>query len=163
MFTHTTSLDSRGLRNGFLTGCLALLVATAACSDDSNDIAGTGAPVEVPGSYALSQVTSKGNLGGGGSGLPVTFTDGGGNKLTFKSGWLDLDANGDYDLEVQANYRGNDLEMTDWGTYNQSGAAVTFTSTSGNPRLFTATMQGATLTVQSQFGSIPFEIELRKE
>ena len=47
-----------------------------------------------------------GNLGGGGNGLPVTFHDGSGSTLTFKSGELVLAADGSYTLEVEAEFNG---------------------------------------------------------
>ncbi len=139
---------------------LALSLAAAACGD-SSDPAGPG-PVVTAGSYSLTQVRTKGKLQGGGSGLPVTFTDGGGTRLTFLSGGLFLDEDGSYTLSVQATFKGNSLEMTDEGVYVRNGDSVSFSATSGNPRLFTAVMSGSKMTAQSQFGGIPFEIDLQR-
>ena len=64
-------------------------------------------PADVSGTYDLTSLRTLGNLGGGGAGLPVTFTDGGGSSLRFESGYLELLADGSYYLEVEAGFKAN--------------------------------------------------------
>lgn len=161
---------SRRLRGLLGTTVLATAVFAAACSDDASDIAGAGtepapapAPAEVSGNYALMEVRTLGNLNGGGPGLPVTFTDGAGTPLTFKSGILTLEADGTYSLVVDAKFGSTDLQMTDEGSYVHSGNSVDFSSTSEFPRMFTAEFDGDMMTAQSNFAGIPFEIDLLKQ
>jgi hypothetical protein len=148
---------------GLLAATLATL-ATAACGGDDG---GTGpspapAPGDVPGTYTLNQVTSKGNLGGGGSGVPVSFTDGNGTTLTFESGTLILGEDGSYDLTVEATFGSSDVTMTDGGTYTANGGSIAFASTHSPARLSGGTLRTSGITANSQFGGIPFEIELSK-
>jgi hypothetical protein len=119
-------------------------------------------PADVSGSYSLTQVRTLGNLGGGGNGLPVTFVDGSGDELVFLSGTLVLAADGSFDLSVESTYRGSSVTLTDYGTYSAAGGSVDFQSQKSTPRLSTGAVSGATLTAHSQFGGIPFEIDLQK-
>src|ERR687890_108585 len=96
------------------------------------------------------------NLGGGGDGLPVTFIGGGGATLTFKSGELVLAANGSYTLEVEAEFNGGDVTMTDEGNYSTAGSAIDFAPTGSPARMKDGTISGATITAETQFGGIPF-------
>jgi hypothetical protein len=142
---------------------LGLVVAgTAACGGGDDTTAPSDPPAggTVDGAYALSQVRTLGNLGGGGSGLPVTFTDGGGSQLVFLSGTLTMGSDGAFDMKVQVTLNGNAAELTDYGTYAASGASITFHSDKSTPRLSTATVSGNTMTAHSQFAGIPFEIDL---
>lgn len=142
-----------------------VVATTAACSGGSDATAPSNPPPSdgnVAGGYALTQVRTLGNLGGGGSGLPVTFVDGGGRQLVFHSGTLILGSDGAFDLTVQSTYQGGSVELRDYGHYEVAGANVTFHSDRSTPRLSTGSISGNTLTAQSQFGGIPFEIELVK-
>jgi hypothetical protein len=143
---------------------LGLVVAgTAACGGGGDDATAPSDPPAggtVGGAYALSQVRTLGNLGGGGSGLPVTFTDGGGSQLVFLSGTLTMGSDGTFDMKVQVTLNGNAGELTDYGTYSASGASITFNSDKSTPRLSTATVSGNTMTAHSKFVGIPFEIDL---
>jgi hypothetical protein len=124
---------------------------------------GNPPPADVSGSYSLKQVRSLGNLGGGGSGLPVTFIDGSGDQLVFLSGTLILAADGTFDMKVQVTFKGNPSELTDYGTYSVSGGgAIDFDSQKSTPRLSTGTVSGAKITAHSQFGGIPFEIDVER-
>jgi hypothetical protein len=116
----------------------------------------------VSGSYSLTQVRTKGNLGGGGSGLPVTFVDGSGDQLVFSSGTLMLGSDGTFDMKVQVTFKGSSAELTDYGTYSAAGGSIDFASQKATPRLSTATLSGNKITANSQFGGIPFEIELER-
>ena len=146
-----------------LFGLVVAGVAACGGGDDATAPSGPPAPPaggSVDGSYALSQVRTLGHLGGGGSGLPVTFTDGAGNQLVFLSGTLTMGSDGSFDMKVQTTYKGNAAELTDYGTYESSGASVTFHSGKSSPRLSTGSVSGNTMTANSQFGGIPFEIDL---
>src|SRR6476646_6653969 len=90
------------------------VAATAACGGGSDATAPSGPPSppaggSVPGGYNLTQVRTLGNLGGGGSGLPVTFVDGGGNQLVFQSGTLIMGSDGAFDLTVESTYQGSSV------------------------------------------------------
>ena len=147
---------------------LGLVVAgAAACGGEGGDTTAPSDPTPPPssgidGSYALAQVRTRGNLGGGGSGLPVTFVDGSGDHLVFLSGTLTLAADGTFDMKVQVTFKGNPSELTDYGTYDVSGASIGFHSQKSTPRLSTGTVSGSTITASSQFGGIPFEIDVAK-
>ena len=83
-------MPSLSLRRFVGTAFTTLAVATAACGGDDNGSTGPQpAPADVSGTYALTSLRSLGSLGGGGNGLPVTFTDGSGSTLTFSSGCAD--------------------------------------------------------------------------
>jgi hypothetical protein len=155
---------SRNRRFGLLGLTLLTLVA-AACGSDG-DSTGPGGPPPAPGdlagTYNLHQVVSKGNLGGGGSGMPVSFTDGGGTTLTFVSGSLILSEDGSYDLTVEATFGSSEVTMTDYGTYSAAGSSIDFSSTHNPQRLFDGTLSAGQVTANSQFGGIPFEIKLAK-
>jgi len=143
------------------------VAATAACGGGSDATAPSGPPSppaggRVPGGYNLTQVRTLGNLGGGGSGLPVTFVDGGGNQLVFQSGTLIMGSDGAFDLTVESTYQGSSVSLRDYGHYEVAGANITFHSDRSTPRLSTGTISGNTMTAKSQFGGIPFEIDLVK-
>jgi len=144
------------LRRVLGTTLAALALATTACGSD--DSSGPATPPDVSGSYSLTRVKALGNLGGGGNGLPVTFTDGSGSTLTFRGGALALAADGTYTLSVEADFNGNDVTLSDEGNYSRSGANITFTPTSDPARMVSAVLSGATMTAKTQFGGIPFEI-----
>jgi hypothetical protein len=159
---HTTLRSATRLLLG-----LAVVAAAACGGDDGGNTGPTPNPEPSPSgdiaaSYALTQVRTLGNLGGGGSGLPVTFTDGSGDQLVFLSGTLILGADGSFDMKVQVTFRGNPSEMTDYGTYSESGGTVSFQSQKSSPRLSTGTISGNKITANSQFGGIPFEIDVER-
>ncbi len=119
-------------------------------------------PADVSGTYGLTGLRTLGTLNGGGSGLPVTFTDGGGSTLTFLSGQLVLGADGSYTLEVEAEFNGGGVTMTDEGVYDVSGALIDFDPTGDPKRMVSGTVSGSSITAETQFGGIPFEIDLSK-
>jgi hypothetical protein len=94
--------------------------------------------------------------------LPVTFTDGGGSSLRFESGHLELLADGTYWLEVEAEFKGNAVTMSDEGVYDVSGNAIDFTPTGDPARMRDGIVSGSSITAETQFGGIPFEIDLAK-
>jgi hypothetical protein len=144
----------------------SLALATAACGGDDSGPSGPSAPAPAPadvsGTYALAGLRTLGNLGGGGSGLPVTFTDGSGSTLTFNSGHLTLNADGSYELEVEAAFNGGSVTMDDEGIYDVSGNSIAFTPTGSPARMKDGTISGTSMTAETQFGGIPFEIDLQK-
>lgn len=144
------------------TALLSLGLGISACGGD-DDPAGPGpAPTDVSGTYQLTGLRTLGNLGGGGTGLPVTFVDGGGNTLTFTSGQLILNADGSYQLEVEAAFNDAEVTLTDEGSYAVSGNSIDFTPTSDPARMVDGTVSGSSITAETQFGGIPFEIDLEK-
>ena len=159
---HTTLRSATRLLLG-----LAVVAAAACGGEDGGSTAPNPNPEptpsgEIAATYALTQVRTLGNLGGGGSGLPVTFTDGSGSQLVFLSGTLILGSDGAFDMKVQVTFKGNASEMTDYGTYSESGGSLSFQSGKSSPRLSSGTISGNKITVNSQFGGIPFEIEVQR-
>jgi hypothetical protein len=146
------------------TGFTALALATAACGGgDGGDSTGPGpVPADITGTYALTSMRTLGNLQGGGNGMPVSFTDGGGSTLRFLSGQLVLAADGTYTLAVEAEYNGGDVTMTDEGQYQLEGATIDFDPTGSPQRMATGTVSGSSITAETQFGGIPFEVDLDK-
>ncbi|HUF34902.1 MAG TPA: hypothetical protein VMN37_03080 [Gemmatimonadales bacterium] len=141
----------------------ALALATAACGGDGEDSTGPGpVPADVSGTYGLTGLRTLGNLNGGGNGLPVTFTDGGGSTLTFLGGELVLAADGSYTLEVEAQFNGGGVTMTDEGLYQVQGAGIDFDPTGDPQRMVSGAINGTSIKAQTQFGGIPFEIDLSK-
>jgi hypothetical protein len=156
-------MHSLSLRRFVGIAFTSLALATAACGGDDNGSTGPGpAPADVSGTYALTGLRALGNLGGGGNGLPVTFSDGGGSTLTFKTGHLTLNADGSYELEVEAQFNSGEVTMTDEGSYDVSGNSIDFTPSGDPARMKDGTISGPSLTAQTQFGGIPFEIDLQK-
>jgi hypothetical protein len=144
------------------TALTALAIGTAACGGDSDSTGPAPAPADVSGTYDLTGLRTMGNLGGGGAGLPVTFTDGGGSTLRFQSGYLELLADGSYYLEVEADFNGGGVTLTDEGVYDVSGNAIDFTPTGDPARMRDGIVSGSSITAETQFGGIPFEIDLQK-
>ena len=141
------------------------ILAAAACGGGGDATAPSPDPTpggDISGTYALAQVRTHGHLSGGGSGLPVDFVDGSGDHLVFVSGTLALAADGTFDMKVQVTFKGNPSELTDYGTYAVSSGSITFSSQKSTPRLSTGIVSGNKITAQSQFGSIPFEIDVVK-
>lgn len=144
------------------TAFTALALTTAACGGDGDSTGPAPAPADVSGIYDLTGMRTLGNLGGGGNGLPVTFTDGGGSTLKFESGQLELLSDGTYWLEVEAEFNGGGVTMTDEGVYEVSGNAIDFTPDGDPARMRDGIVSGSSITAETQFGGIPFEIDLAK-
>jgi hypothetical protein len=144
------------------TALTALALGTVACGGDSDSTGPAPAPADVSGTYDLTGLRSLGNLGGGGSGLPVTFTDGSGSTLRFQGGYLELLADGSYYLEVEAEFNGGGVTMSDEGVYELVGNAIDFTPTGDPARMRDGLVSGSSITAETQFGGIPFEVDLQK-
>jgi hypothetical protein len=157
-------MHSLSLRRFVGIAFTSLALATAACGGGDNGPSGPPAPppADVSGTYDLTGLRTLGNLGGGGNGLPVTFTDGSGSTLAFNSGHLTLNADGSYELEVEAAFNGGSVTMDDQGTYDVSGSSIDFTPTGSPARMKDGTISGSSMTAETQFGGIPFEIDLQK-
>jgi hypothetical protein len=154
---------SLSLRRFAGTAFATLALATAACGGDDNGSTGPqDPPADVSGTYALTSLRTLGNLGGGGNGLPVTFTDGSGSTLAFLGGELILNADGSYELAVEAEFNGGDVTMTDEGVYDVTGNVIDFTPTGDPARMRDGTISGSSMKAETQFGGIPFEINLQK-
>ena len=52
--------------------------------------------------------------------------------------------------------------MTDEGIYDVTGNVIDFTPTGDPARMKDGTISGSSMTAETQFGGIPFEIDLRK-
>lgn len=151
------------LRRFAAIGLAAFALTTSACGDDSSGSTGPApVPADVSGTYALTGLRTLGNLNGGGNGLPVTFTDGGGSTLRFLGGELVLTADGSYSLEVDAEFNGGGVTMSDEGSYQIEGAAIDFDPTTSQQRMDSGTINGSSIRARVQFGGIPFEIDLQK-
>jgi hypothetical protein len=145
------------------TALTTFALATAACGGDDNGSTGPApTPADVSGTYQLTSLRTLGDLGGGGNGLPVTFTDGSGSTLEFSSGQLVLNADGSYELDVAAQFNGGDITLTDEGIYDLIGSVINFLPTGDPARMRDGTISGNAMTAETQFGGIPFEIDLRK-
>jgi hypothetical protein len=159
------SMRSSSLRRLIGASMTTLALATAACGGDGDSTGPSDppgpAPADVAGDYSLTQVRTLGNLGGGGSGLPVTFTDGSGSQLVFVSGTLALH-DGSFDLTVETTFNGSAATLYDYGTYSANGSSIEFHSDKSTPRLSTASVSGSKVTANSQFLGIQFEIDLQK-
>ena len=154
---------ARSLRRLAGTSLTALALATTACGGDGEDSSGPEpVPADVSGTYGLTGLRTLGNLQGGGNGVPVTFTDGGGSTLRFLSGQLVLAADGSYTLEVVAEYNGGGVTLTDEGLYQVAGADIDFDPTGDPERMVSGTISGTSITAETQFGGIPFEVHLEK-
>jgi hypothetical protein len=157
------TMRSLSLRRLTGTALTVLALATAACGDDDNGSTGPEpVPADVSGEYGLTGLRTLGTLNGGGNGLPVTFTDGGGSTLTFNSGTLSLQADGSYWLEVEAEFNGGSVTMSDEGVYELTGNVIDFTPDGDPARMRDGTVSGTSMTAEAQFGGIPFEIDLQK-
>jgi hypothetical protein len=153
------------LRRSVGTAFASLALATAACGGDDSGSTGPSTPApsgSASGVYALTSLRTLGHLGGGGNGLPVTFTDGGGSTLTFKSGELVMTPGGAYSLAVKAEFNGSAITMSDEGHYSVAGSSIDFDPTGSPKRMKDGTISGNKITAQTQFGGIPFEIKLAK-
>jgi hypothetical protein len=154
---------SLSLRRYLGTALAVVSLATVACGgDDDSTGPSDPAPADVSGSYQLLRLRTLGNLNGGGNGLPVTFTDGGGSTLIFESGVLVLAQDGTYTLEVEAEFNGGGVTMTDEGNYTMAGSSIDFDPTGDPKRMKSGTISGSAITAETQFGGIPFEIDLSK-
>lgn len=154
---------SPSLRRFVGTALTTLALATVACGGDDNGSTGPEpVPADVSGTYSLTSLRTLGSLGGGGNSLPATFTDGSGSTLTFNDGQLVLNADGSYALEVDAEFNGGAVTLTDEGIYDLSGNLIDFTPTGDPARMRDGTISGASMTAETQFGGIPFEISLQK-
>lgn len=155
-------MTSRSIRRLAGTALTALALATAACGGDSDSTGPAAPPADVSGIYQLTGLRTLGTLNGGGAGLPVTFTDGGGSTLEFEGGYLELMEDGTYWLEVDAEFNGGDVTMADEGAYEVSGNTIDFTPDGEPARLRDGVISGSSMTAEAQFGGVPFEIDLQK-
>lgn len=154
---------SHSLRRFAGTALASLALATAACGGDNGGSTGPEpVPADVSGTYELTGLRTLGNLNGGGNGLPVSFTDGSGSTLAFQSGYLTLEADGTYYLEVEAEFNGGGVVMDDEGIWELSGNAIDFTPLGDPARMEDGTISGGSITADTQFGGIPFQIDLEK-
>jgi hypothetical protein len=155
-------MSAVSLRRLVGTALASFALVTAARGGDSDSTGPDPVPADVSGTYALTSLRTLGTLGGGGNGLPVTFTDGSGSTLTFKTGELVLAANGSYTLEVEAEFNGGDVTLSDEGSYSTAGSAIDFTPSGSPARMKDGTVSGNKITAETQFGGIPFEIKVAK-
>lgn len=143
-----------------LAAALALVVVTAAaCSSDSS---GPSPSPSTGSTYTMTGVTTLANLGGGGPGLPVTFTDGAGKTLKFENGSLVLEADGTYNLTVNVVYKDDAYDAGDLGTYSMEGNTVSLNSTLDDGS-YTAVVAGSALTVTYRVKGINFDLAFQAD
>ena len=122
---------------------------------------GRTGPVDEVASLVLFLVSAQVNQDQVSAAAQAELADGGVGIFKAQT-TLILGSDGAFDLTVQSTYQGGSVELRDYGHYEVAGANVTFHSDRSTPRLSTGSISGNTLTAQSQFGGIPFEIELVK-
>jgi hypothetical protein len=152
----------------FINSSLVTLALAAAACGGGDDATGPSNPPAPSGnisaSYGLSEVRAVGKLGGGGKGLPVTFSDASGDKLTIMGGTLVLAGDGKFDLKVQTSFNGSTTTLTDYGTYSVNASTITFNSSKSTPRLSaSASVSGKKVTARSKFYGATFEIDLQRK
>lgn len=141
-------------RNSIRAALLALVVSAAACGGDS------AAPDPAVGAtYELVGVEALGNLGGGGSGIPVTFTDGSGKTLEFASGSLVLAPDGSFDLTVNVDFDGDEYDAGDLGSYSISGNAISLVSEL-DESTYAGAVAGSTIVTTYRVAGQQFELTL---
>ena len=129
---------------------LAATTLVAACSSDSS----TAPNKPVPGAYPMA--TARGMT------VPHTFTDAKGSKLTIQGGALSMTANGTYTLNYKGKLNALTFDLTDEGTFSQSGTIVTFKPDDGDPS-YTGRMVGASIVVDAfKIAGAKFELGFRK-
>jgi hypothetical protein len=139
------------------TALLALTLAAAACGSDT-----TAPDPSVGTTYALVGVEALGNLGGGGSGIPVAFTDGAGRTLAFESGSLVLAPDGSFNLTVNVDFDGDEYDAGDLGSYSMSGASISLVSELDDAT-YAAAVVGSTLTTTYRVAGQQFELTLEAD
>ncbi len=93
--------------------------------------------------------------------LEVNVRTGGQDTRPF-DGVLELAQDGTYTLEVDAEFNGGGVTLTDEGNYSMAGNTIDFTPTGDPERMKDGTISGNAMTAETQFGGIPFEIDLSK-
>ncbi|MBA3893117.1 MAG: hypothetical protein H0X69_05405 [Gemmatimonadales bacterium] len=63
---------------------------------------------------------------------------------------------------MDAEFNGGAITMTDEGLYDVGGNSIDFTPTGDPARMKDGTISGTSMTAGTQFGGIPFEIDLQK-
>jgi hypothetical protein len=114
-------------------------------------------------SYTLVGVQAIASLGGGGSGVPVTFVDGSGRQLRFDSGSLKLEADGSYDLTVNVVFNNSSYDAGDLGTYARNGASLAFSSQLDPADNFAGTEAGSHLKAPYRVAGLMFELDLKQD
>jgi hypothetical protein len=129
---------------------LSATTLVAACSSDSS----TAPTKPVPGAYPMA--TARGMT------VPHTFTDANGSKLTIQGGALTMNANGNYTLNYKGKLNALTFDLTDEGTFSQSGTIVTFKPNDGDPS-YTGRMVGGSVVVDAfKIAGARFELGFRK-
>lgn len=127
---------------------------TAACSGDSDSSTAPTPGKPVPGAYPMA--TARGMT------VPHTFTDSRGSKLTIEGGALTMAGNGTYALRYKGKLNAITFDLTDEGTFSQSGAIVTFKPDDGDPS-YTGRMVGSSVVVDAfKIAGANFELGFRK-
>jgi hypothetical protein len=112
-----------------------LIAMASACGSDLPT-----APTDVPGTYFLRTID--------GLALPVTVPNPRDHLIVINSVTATLNANDTYALAGTGTEDGNaSTELTDAGTFTQSGTTLHFTSTSLNGATYSATAKSDTVTV----------------
>jgi hypothetical protein len=135
-----------------IAAALTTTALVAACSSSSDSPTSPTKPV--PGAYPMA--TARGMT------VPHTFTDANGSKLTIQGGALTMTANGAYSLNYKGKLNALTFDLTDEGTFSQSGSIVTFKPDDGDPS-YTGRMVGGSIVVDAfKIAGAMFELGFRK-
>ena len=63
---------------------------------------------------------------------------------------------------MEAEFNGGEVTLTDEGSTTCSGNSIDFTPSGDPARMRDGTISGSSMTAETQFGGIPFEIDLQK-
>ena len=110
----------------------------------------------------LVQVHPLASLGGGGDGIPVSFVDGSGRTLEFKSGSFTLEPSGEFDLTVNVDFEDSSYDAGDLGIYTASGSSLSLTSMLDDAA-YSATISGDKLETTYKVAGLQFELTFEKD
>ena len=151
--SQAAQVRSRLARRITIAAGLTATMLVAACSSDSST-APTKPTKPVPGAYPMA--TARGMT------VPHTFTDATGKKLTIQGGALAMTANGTYTLNYKGKLNALTFDLTDEGTFSQSGVIVTFKPDDGDPS-YTGRLVGGSIVIDAfKIAGAKFELGFRK-
>lgn len=141
---------------------LASALVLGACGSDSTG-PGPGPSQGTSSRYTLVHVKTLATLGGGGDGIPVSFVDGSGRTLEFKSGSFTFEEGGEFDLTVNVVYNNSSAyDAGDLGVYTANGGSFALTSTLDDA-VYSASVNGDALKTVYKVAGLQFELTFEKD